>query len=119
MLESRRGFIAAILALAYVGSDFNLHAQTPHGMPKPPQPAEPQDQDKNASETPPALSKRALLLQNEKDFRGGVERLYQLTSDLHDEVQKTTTTNVFSVHMYKEMDAIEKLAKQLKSKAKG
>ncbi len=60
-----------------------------------------------------------VLLQNEKEFRAGVERLYQLTSDLRDEVQKTMTTDVLSVRMYKRTEEIEKLAKQLKSKARG
>jgi len=61
---------------------------------------------------------RARLLQNEKEFREGVERLYQLTSGLRDELQKTPTANVFSVHLVKQTEAIEKLAKRLKSQAK-
>jgi heme oxygenase len=58
-------------------------------------------------------------MQNEKEFREGVERLYQLTSDLRDELQKTVTTDVLSVHMVKKTEEIEKLAKVLKNKAKG
>jgi hypothetical protein len=48
-----------------------------------------------------------------------VERLYQLTGELRDEVLKTTTADVLSVRMYKKTEEIEKLAKQLKAKAKG
>src|SRR2546422_807304 len=63
--------------------------------------------------------KRAMLQQNEKEFREGVERLYQLTSELHEEVQKTATTDVLSVRMVKKTEQIEKLAKMLKNRAKG
>jgi alkyl sulfatase BDS1-like metallo-beta-lactamase superfamily hydrolase len=66
-----------------------------------------------------AAAKRSRFLQNEKEFREGVERLYQLTSDLHDELQKTVTTDVLSVRMVKKTEEIEKLAKLLKNKAKG
>jgi len=68
---------------------------------------------------PAKCREKSALLQNEKEFRAGVERLYQLTSDLRDEVQKTMTTEVLSVRMYKKTEEIEKLAKQLKSKARG
>jgi uncharacterized protein with WD repeat len=66
-----------------------------------------------------AAAKRAMLRQNEKEFREGVERLYQLTGELRDEVQKTTTTDVLSLRMVKKTEEIEKLAKLLKSKSKG
>jgi len=48
-----------------------------------------------------------------------VERLHQLTSELRDEVQKTVTSDVLSIGMYRKTEEIEKLAKQLKLKAKG
>src|SRR6266851_5014959 len=51
--------------------------------------------------------------------RAAVERLYQLTSELRDEVQKTVTSDVLSIRMYKKTEEIEKLVKQIKSKAKG
>jgi len=48
-----------------------------------------------------------------------VERLYQLSGDLREEMQKTATTNVLSVQIYKKTEEIEKLAKRLKNLAKG
>ena len=50
------------------------------------------------------------MQQNEKEFREGVERLYQLTGELREEVQKTATTDVLSVRMVKKTEEIEKLA---------
>ena len=127
--ETRRRFLATV---AIVGSGFaagngmlaeasGLAAgQTPRGMPKPPAPAEPKDQGETGSQMPNAqAAKRAILLEQEKEFREGVERLYTLTRELRDEVQKTTTTVVLSVQIYKKTEEIEKLAKQLKNKAKG
>ena len=82
--------------------------------------ADPTGQDKdNPPGLDPQAAKKAELRRNEKEFREGVERLYQLSSELRDEVAQTPTTGVLSVRMYKKTEEIEKLAKQLKSKAKG
>jgi hypothetical protein len=121
MRETRRGFLASVAVLGSclaAGSGWLAAQETHKGMPTPPLPAERQGQN-NPPALDPQAAKRALLLQNEKDFRAGVERLYELTGELRDEVQKTPTTDVLSVGMYKRMEAIEKLAKQLKGKAKG
>jgi hypothetical protein len=121
MRETRRGFLTslAVLGSCLAAGTGGLAAQDKHkGMPDPPPPAVPVGQN-TAQMGNAQAAKRALLLQNEKDFRAGVERLYELTGELRDEVQKTPTTDVLSVGMYKRMEAIEKLAKQLKGKAKG
>jgi len=97
-----------------------LFPQYPPTPPPPPKPAEtPNPAEIYANPQAAAAAKRAMLRQNEKEFREGVERLYQLTSELHEEVQKTPTTDVLSVRMVKKTEQIEKLAKMLKSRAKG
>ncbi len=121
MRESRRAFVmsvaAATSALATMPS--MLCAQRPIIPPPPPEPAEKGNPaDVHSNPAADAAAKRALLLKNEKEFREGVERLYQLTSALRDELQKTATTDVFSLHIVKQTQEIEKLAKLLKSKAK-
>jgi hypothetical protein len=123
MRETRRGFLASLAVAGgwLAAGNGWLAAQEPEphkGMPTPPLPAERQN-PANRPAVDQQAAKRAVLLQNEKDFRAGVERLYELTGELRDEVQKTPTTDVLSVGMYKRMEAIEKLAKQLKGKAKG
>jgi len=45
-----------------------------------------------------------------------LERLYQLTGELREELQKTTTTEVFSIRRVKKT---EEIAKLLKNRAKG
>lgn len=57
--------------------------------------------------------------QNEQEFRDSVERLSVLVNELKQELEKTETTQVLSVRTYKKAQEIEKLAKQIKNKAKG
>jgi hypothetical protein len=90
------------------------------GLPSPPAPADPDAQDQNAANgIDPQTAKRVMAAKNEKEFREGVEKLYQMASELKDELAQSPKMNVLSVRMYKKTEEIEKLAKQLKSKAKG
>lgn len=63
--------------------------------------------------------KAAMPPQNEQEFRDSVERLSVLVNELKQELEKTETTQVLSVRTYKKAQEIEKLAKQIKNKAKG
>ena len=130
MPETRRRFVMAVAAaasslavdalLAPSRSHLIMAAQRPIIPPPKPAPAETQNPaQQDASSRDANAAKRAILLKNEKEFREGVERLYQLAGDLRDEVQKTMTTDVLSVRMVKKTEEIEKLAKALKTKAKG
>jgi methyl coenzyme M reductase subunit C-like uncharacterized protein (methanogenesis marker protein 7) len=121
MRETRRRFVIALAALCtFAAQALPLLAQRRRPMPDPPEPAETQNPAQSGAQVSQQnAARKALLLQNEKEFRAGVERLYRLTSDLRDEVQKTMTTDVLSVRMYKKTEEIEKLVKQLKSKARG
>jgi len=121
MIETRRVFVLAMAAAAgfLAAEDGWLFAQYPP-TPPPPRPAEtPNPAEIHSNPQATAAAKRAWLQQNEKEFREGVERLYQLTGELREELQKTTTTEVFSVRMVKKTEEIEKLAKLLKNRAKG
>src|SRR5277367_4715009 len=124
MEETRRGFlmIVGVLASCFVAARGS--AQEPKKKdspaPDPPQPAERMNPaEAAAAQGDPQRAKRAALKQNEKEFRAGVDRLYQLAGELKEEVNKTATTEVFSVQMYKRTEEIEKVAKLLKGKAKG
>jgi hypothetical protein len=121
MRETRRGFLAslAVLGCFAAGNGWLTAQEKRNGMPSPPPPAEPPNQEADTQRPDPRAAKRMLLLQNEKEFRAGVERLYQLTGELRDEVGNTPTTDVLSVRMYKKTEEIEKLAKRLKARAKG
>ena len=123
MQETRRGFVWDLATMAGVLVVCNGVAlgQTPGKttFPKPPTPGDPQEKNKTADASDVKAMKQAVAIRNEKEFRAGVERLYQLSGELREEMQKTTTTNVLSVRMYKKTEEIEKLAKKLKNLARG
>lgn len=109
--------VATVLLVVEAGW---LFAQYPPTPPPPPQPAEiPNPAGIHPNPQASAAAKRSRLRQEEKQFREGIERLYQLTGELREEVQKTATTEVLSMRMVKKTEEIEKLAKQLKNQAKG
>jgi hypothetical protein len=124
MRETRRRFLmtlaaAASCSVATHGTVFRQVRNT-KPFPTPPASAETQNPaEKNGTTLDSQSAKRAALRQNEREFRAGVDRLYQLASELKQEVDKTGTKEVFSVHMYKRMEEIEKVAKSLKGRAKG
>src|SRR5438105_10536644 len=104
MPDTRRGFVIAMAAAVCSTSaeDGWPFAQYPPTPPPPPRPAEtPNPAEIHSNPQATAAAKRAWLQQNEKEFREGVERLYRLTGQLREELQKTTTTEVFSVRMVK------------------
>ncbi|HEX4544475.1 MAG TPA: hypothetical protein VH114_15015 [Candidatus Acidoferrum sp.] len=68
---------------------------------------------------PRVLDQRALELQNQKKLRSDVARLYEMASDLKEQVEKTDASATFSVSLVKKAQQIEKLAKQIKDLAKG
>lgn len=123
MLETRRDFVLALAVLSgsLLAARSPALAQRTTGFPRPPKPADPQEQDKNDLSRPKDLttSRQARLPFNEKQFRTDVEKLWQLSSDLRNEVQSTATSKVFSVSMFRKTEEIEKLARRLKSLAKG
>jgi len=123
MREARRRFVLALAATASCATavDISLLAQRRKTLPDPPEPAAKMDpaQTGAAQTSRQKSAKKAMLLQNGREFRAGVERLHQLTGELRDEVQKTVTSDVLAIGMYRKTEEIEKLAKQLKLKAKG
>lgn len=74
------------------------------------------------SSSDPALEAKrvkAVLEQNQKDIKKNIERLFQLASELKDEVEKTDATTTLSVAMLRKTEEIEKLSHQIREKAKG
>ena len=124
MAETRRRFlmtlaVAASCSVATDGSVFAAQRRS-NPFPTPPKAAETQNPAEAAAAKPGSLNaKRATILQNEKEFRAEVDRLYQLAAELKQEVDKTATTEIFSVQMYKRTQEVEKVARQLRARAKG
>jgi flagellar motility protein MotE (MotC chaperone) len=125
MGETRRRFLMTLAAAASCSAAMpgamTAQAHKNNPFPSPPESAETQNpaEQAAAAKSDPQIAKRVALQQNEKEFRAGVDRLYELASELKQEVDKTVTTDVFSLQMYKRTEEIAKVAKLLKGKAKG
>jgi hypothetical protein len=61
---------------------------------------------------------RLFLEQRERDFRESLGQLTDRVAELGHDVSQIDSVNFFSVRLYKQTDAIEHLAKRLKSLAK-
>jgi hypothetical protein len=119
MSKPRRQFLwAAGAALSGLICGANGGAQAPRrGMPIPPEPSDPKQ---NKSESSSAkISRGAILQQHEKAFRESLAALSDRVNQLKQEVEALHSKDVFSVRIYKQTNDIERLAKQLKSLAKG
>lgn len=62
---------------------------------------------------------KSLLEQNQKDMKKNIERLFELASQLKDEVEKTDATTTLSIAMLRKTEEIEKLARSIRDRAKG
>lgn len=119
MQESRRSFLhgSAALGACALFPAASLLSQQPHrGMPDPPQAAGPSETEQPV--TRPKIDPRAIMQQHEKDFRDSLNELYEKVRELKAQADNTPTSEIFSVKIYDETKEIEKLAKQLRNRAK-
>ncbi|HYL63628.1 MAG TPA: hypothetical protein VE077_13505 [Candidatus Methylomirabilis sp.] len=119
MLETRRNFLnilagAGTLALITEATLVAQDRQQSH-PPVPPPVADADDSDA----LPPKSATKAQLEANEKDIKKNVDKLYQLATDLKAEVEKTDSSQVLSLTLVKKADEIERLARDIKARAKG
>lgn len=118
-METRRSFLAGLL-LAGVSSGAvggGITAQTT--VPKPPGQKGPPGQQPDVE--PPELpnAEKKILESNDKDLKRKVDRLYQLATELKQEVEKTDSSKVLSLNLVKKAEEIEKLARDIKNRSKG
>lgn len=95
----------------------NLSGQSkPTGRPTT---TDPSQEPESSDATPAKSPTKALLEANEKDIKKNIEKLYQLITDLKAEVEKTDSSQVLSLLMVKKAEEIERLARDIKTRAKG
>jgi hypothetical protein len=119
MWESRRTLLRnfAGAAAAYLLAASAITGQDP--FPKPRRqssPDRPGDDEPNPNAKSPT---KVLLEENQKDIKKNVEKLFDLATQLKDQVEKTDATAVLSLAMVKKAEEIERLARQIKERAKG
>jgi hypothetical protein len=106
---NRRSFFCWLAALLAVAT--GTTAQQPQSQRFPPFPPE---------EPPgPKIDPRLILRENQKELRRQTLRLWELADQLRKDVEKTDTTEVFSVQLYRTAEEIEKLARQIKNLLRG
>ncbi|HUL17463.1 MAG TPA: hypothetical protein VLV88_15805 [Terriglobales bacterium] len=125
MQESRRRLLTAFagavgLIIVKPSLSFSQGHPVPPPIPSPNAPTNPYDPAGLDGPPPsnPAVQ-RHIDQQNQQHIRDDVHHLYALASELKSKVDKTNETLTLDVSFVKEAQAIEKLAKQIKSLAKG
>jgi len=114
-MESRRTFLTTIIAGGVPAAVLALASSTQVRAQLPQNPQQQKDDDSNA----PKLDPKRILEANQKEIKKNVEKLYDLASELKAEVEKTDSVQVLSLAMLRKTDEIEKLAKEIRSRAKG
>ncbi len=115
-MKTRRTFLAGmVLAGASSGLVVCLvEAQNP----VPPNPRLPGKGPEEESPPLPNADKK-ILEDNDKDMKKKVDRLYQLATELKEEVEKTDSSKVLSLNLMKKAEEIEKLAHEIRNRSKG
>lgn len=107
----------ATAAAALAPSAFSFSQQSfPQGQPQDP------SQPNSSPPVDPAMAaaaRKAMLEQNQKDIKKSVEKLFKLASELKEQVDKTDSATVLSLSLVRKAEEIEKLARQIKDRAKG
>ena len=122
MLEKRRNFLitsVATLASLIPGPFVALGQSRRKSLPDPPTPGDPQQRDKLADPSDPRTAQQAKVQNRERQFRDDADKLIQLSNELLEELNATPASNVLSVKMYKRVQEIARLAKQMESILKG
>jgi hypothetical protein len=118
-METRRTFLAILLLAGFcMGLSGDLaRGQAPIVKP-PSQPQTPSAKPPDADASPLPDMDKKVLEGNDKDIKKKVEQLYQLATELKEEVEKTDSTKVLSLNLMKKAEEIEKLAHDIKNRSK-
>ena len=68
---------------------------------------------------PSRINPKAIEMQNQKELRTNVSKLYDMALELKVQVEKTDANSTLSLSVMKKAQQIEKLAKQIKHLARG
>ena len=122
MLEPRRhwlttafGALSLLAAKPLFSGEMGQSRSVPKAQPYP------NGRDPNAvpgNDEPSRLDPKAIEQANRKKLREDINKLYEMVSELKEEVEKTDANSTFSVSVMKKAQQIEKLAKQIKDLAR-
>ena len=120
-MKSRRNFLMGLALAGGTAAAWNSALGQSQNPPLPPLPS---NQDRRPQETAPDNSpipgaEKKILEENDKDMKKKVDRLYELATQLKNEVDKTDSSKVLSLNLVKKAEEIEKLARDIKNRSKG
>jgi hypothetical protein len=115
-MESRRKFLRTTIT---VGLPAGILALLPLAQARAKRQQSPSQQQKDDDARAPKLDPKLILEANQKEIKKNVEKLFDLASELKAEVEKTDAVMVLSLAMLRKTEEIEKLAKEIRSRAKG
>ena len=116
MLQSRRSLLRVLSASAAISSVFAVFVGGQETFPPKQGPLRPGEDDPNL---PAKAATKTVLEENQKDIKKNVEKLFDLATQLKDQVEKTDSTTILSVALVRKAEEIERLAHQIKDRAKG
>jgi len=122
MLASRRKVLAHLSTAIGVLAGGRLALGTPQAPHPMPSPNAPSNQNVPAGMNGPDIIKPDKGPANpviQSQIAASVQQLLKLATELKDEVDRTNLNTTFSLGFVKKAQQIEKLAKQIKDKAKG
>ena len=117
MLASRRRALFAIFTA--MGAVVLAPAASSVQNPVPGPPRIPGEEKNPESPLPPASTTKSVLEQNQKEIKKEIEKLYDLATQLKQEIEKTDSSSVLSLSLVKKAEEVEKLARQIKERARG
>jgi hypothetical protein len=88
----------------------------PRPSPNAPNPNVPAGIDGEIAKAP---DQRAIARANQQELKADVSKLYEMVSELKEQIEKTDASSMLSIPIVKKAQQIESLAKQIKNLAKG
>jgi|SRR5690349_19856210 len=126
MPKSRRHLLTGLVGVVGVFAAkpllAGLQAPAPGSGAAPRAKVYPNGRDPNSStgiEVPSRPDPKAITRANQMEIRTDIAKLYEMASELKEQIDKTDASSTLSLTVVKKAQEIEKLAKQIKNLAKG
>ena len=113
MKQERRFFLTTLAPAALIAAAVAAAQQPPLGPPRPRSRSPFPDE-----ESAPKLDPKLVLKENQKQIQDDVKQLFQLATELKQQVSKTDSAEVLSLDLVRKAEEIEKLARQIKNLAR-
>jgi len=118
-MNTRRTFLVGMAVASGVAAAWSRVMKGQNPFPQAPQAPDRRPQEAVPEGPPMPNAEKKILEQNDKDMKKKVDRLYELATELKNQVDKTDSSKVLSLGLVKKAEEIEKLARDIKNRSKG